>query len=159
MTYTHPYHVGSIYPRGTKLPLLLAHRVWESCNVAPPATSRRHPLPCIQLQAVCCARQHGLFPLLTFDSMIGLHINGRIDIEWKCVCVLSSSSSGWVLVAQTFECGCETCFHKMIFTSRVDPVESWWVSGLGVLYITDQFFFTSSRQTRRYSLHVVLFVV
>jgi hypothetical protein len=139
MTYTHPYHVGSIYPREMKLPLLRSTECGSrvTLNPQPPAVDTK--LLCIQLQVACCARQRGLFPLLTFDNMIGLHIDGWIDIEWKCVCSgfiwvrMGSSVTVFWMRLWNFS------FYKRLYTSRVDPVDSWWLSGLGVLYITDQF--------------------
>ena len=87
MTYTHPNHVGSIYPRGMKLSLLIWTGRPTECgsrvtlNPQPPAADTK--LLCIQLRQVCCACQYGLFPLLTFDNLIDLHIDGRSEIGWK----------------------------------------------------------------------------
>lgn len=88
MTYTHPNLVGVIYPRGMKLALLIWTGRLTECgsrvtlNPQPPAADTK--LLCIQLREVCCACQHGLFPLLTFDNLIDLYIDRRLEIGWKC---------------------------------------------------------------------------
>jgi hypothetical protein len=87
MTYTHPNHVGSIYPRGMKLPLLIWTGRPKECGshitLNPQPSAADTKLLCIQLREVCCACQHGLFLLLPVDNLIDLHIDGRREIRWK----------------------------------------------------------------------------